>query len=414
MQPAKQLALASIILTGLTATCRAAETTPDAFFRPAPDRSGDLDPHKLYPRGQVFPLSFFGLNLARDKPEGLTLIGPYGREKNIAAAEKHGLACTYNISLPMGFHDEKPLQLTPEEIRQRITEQVRAVADRAEIGWWYLGPEELRYWRKNEATYLEVATDAIRQADPLGRPIWMYDPNHRSAAALAHTVKHLDVCGKGMYTNYTGQRENRVWVRWTIEQEIKAARQANPSAIPIAVPEMFRDPPEELLPMIPRWVRHDVYLSLISGAKGIIVFSGWRRPKFSTFDRYFQAYADCARQINGPMNLGQVFLFGQRRDDLHVKVLDGPARVATAHDEPVEYPSVAICSIAHGRERYLFLANSANEPVRVSVDGLPQTPVKMENLFAPDEKRAVRDGPLELALESLEVQAFRLSLAGER
>ena len=53
--------------------------------------------------------------------------------------------------------------------------------------------------------------------------------------------------------------------------------------------------------MIPKWVRHDVYLSLISGAKGIVVFSGWRRPKFPAFDRYFEAYAECAREINGPL-----------------------------------------------------------------------------------------------------------------
>lgn len=310
---------------------------------------------------------------------------------------------------PHGLSRREALQLTPEEIREQITEQVLAVADREEIAWWYLGPEELRYWRKNEITYLEVAADAIRQADPLERPVWMYDPGHRNAATLAHTVKHLDVCGKGMYTNYSGQRENRVWVRWTMEQEIEAIRAANPSAIPIAVPEMFQDPPEELLPMIPTWVRHDVYLSLMSGAKGMIVFSGWRRPKFSAFDAYFHAYAGCAREINGPLNLGRVFLFGERRNELRARVLDGPARVTTAHKEPVEYPSVAICDVAHAGGRYLFLANSANEPVRVAVEGLPQAPVGMENLFDPNDKQTVPLGRFELALESLEVRALRLS-----
>jgi hypothetical protein len=236
----------------------------------------------------------------------------------------------------------------------------------------------------------------------------MYDPNHRNAAALARTVEHLDICGKGMYTNYSAQRESRVWVRWTIEQEIKAIEQANQSAIPIAVPEMFQQPPEELLPMIPKWVRHDVYLSLMTGAKGIVVFSGWRRPKFPAFDRYFQAYAECIRELNGPLNLGQVFLFGERRNDIRVRVIRGPSHAATAHKKPVEFPSVAALDVAYGKDRYLFLANSSNEPVRVEVQGLPRTPITAENLFKPNDRRLVPSGQWEPDLESLEIKAFRL------
>ena len=379
----------------------------EAFFRPVPDLARKYDPDKIFPHGRIFPVGFYGLNLRRDKPEGLTLIGPYGRQQNVDTAKKLGLKCTYTISLPMEFHSKEPLELTPEEIRRRIREQVEAVAGHSEIAWWYLAPEELRYWRSNEMTYLEVAADAIRQADPLKRPVWMYDPGHYDAADLAHTVKHLDICGKGMYTNYSDQRDSRVWVRWTIEQEIEAVKRANPSAIPIAVPEMFQQPPEELLPMIPKWVRHDVYLSLIAGAKGMVVFSGWRRPKFPAFDAYYQAYASCAREINGPLNLGRVFLFGQKRHDVRIRVLAGPATVTTSHDEPVEYPSVAFLDVAYGRQRYLFVANSANRPVRALVEGLPPVPIGIEDLFQPDRKTIADEGKFELSLESLEVRAFR-------
>jgi hypothetical protein len=414
MQTIRQLLIASVCVAAFGTTCVAAEITPQAFFRSAKDLSRDYDPDKVYPRGQIFPLGFFGLNMSRDKIEGLTLVGPYGRERNVADAKQHGLECTYNISLPMDFHGEKPLELTPDQIRRQIGQQVQEAAGNLEIAWWYLGPEELRFWRQNELTYLEVAAETIRRTDPLKRPVWMYDPGHRDAEALAHTVKHLDICGKGMYTNYSGQGDNRVWVRWTIEQEIGAIQEANPSAIPIAVPEMFQDPPEELLPMIPRWVRHDVYLSLICGAKGIMVFSGFRRSKFDTFDRYHQAYATCARQINGPLNLGQVFLFGERRQDVRVRVTSGPARIATAHKEPVEYPSVAMLDVSHGKDRYLFLANSANQPVGVVIEGLPSVPIGVENLFEPDEEPNLQHGRFELKLESLAVKAYRFTAADER
>ena len=420
MQTIRQLAIISLSVAAFGVSCMAAEITPKAFFRPAKNLSRDYNPDELYPRGQVFPFGFYGLNISRDKIEGLTLIGPYGRENNVADAKQHGpagakpLKCTYSISLPMDFHGEKPLELTPDQIRRQIAQQVEEAAGNPEIAWWYLGPEELRHWRKNELTYLEVAAQTIRETDPLGRPIWMYDPGHRDAAALAYTAKHLDICGKGMYTNYAGQRDNRVWVRWTIEQEIGAIEEANPSAIPIAVPEMFQDPPEELLPMIPRWVRHDVYLSLISGAKGIMIFSGWRRAKFSTFDRYHQAYAECAREINGPLNLGAVFLFGERRTDIKVRVTSGPVRVATAHKKPVEYPSVAMLDVSHGENRYLFLANSASQPVGLEVEGLPRAPIGVEDLFDNDQKPDLQHGRFEMELQSLAVKAYRFSLADVR
>jgi len=409
MHPVRELWFLGLVLSGWIVAAPAADTDSQEFFRAAPDLARQYDPDKLFPQGRIFPVGFYGLNLERDRPEGLTLIGPYGREKNIDAAKKYGLQCTYTISLPMKFHEKEPLELTPEEIRRRIRAQVEAVAGHAEIAWWYLAPEELRYWRKNEITYLEVAADAIRQADPQKRPVWMYDPGHRHAAALTHTVKHLDLCGKGMYTNYSGQRTNRVWVRWTIEQEIKAIEQANPSAIPIAVPEMFRQPPEELLGMIPRWVRHDVYLSLMTGAKGIVIFSGWRRPKFPAFDRYLEAYAECIRELNGPLNLGQVFLFGECRHDIRVRITRGPLHVTTAHKEPVKYPSVAVLDVAHGKDRYLFLANSSNEAVRARLEGFSPRTIVAENLFKEDDTQVVGPAPWELSLKALEIKAFRLT-----
>ena len=383
------------------------------FFRAAPDPAQGLDADKVFPRGRIFPLGMFAGKGARDKPNGYTMLGPYGREDNVADAREHGLQCTYTISIPMKFHSKQPLKLTREEIRARIREQVHKAAHHPEVAWWYLKPEELRYWYKNEMEYLEVAAQTIREADPLKRPVWMYDPGHRDAAGLAHTVKHLDVCGKGMYTNYSGMRDARIWVRWTLEQEIEAIRRANPSAIPIAVPEMFQQPPDELLAMVPRWVRHDIYLSLVAGAKGIIVFSGWARPKFPAYQAYYDAFAACAREIGGPLKLGQVFLFGERRDDLRVKVLDGPRHVTmTFQKHTREYPSVSFLDAAYGDARYLFVVNSANEPVRAKIEGLPRAPVRVADLFAPDAKVQAAERSFEVPLRPLDVRAFRITAAG--
>ncbi|NUQ64016.1 MAG: hypothetical protein HUU20_16185 [Pirellulales bacterium] len=410
-------AIPGLLAIWIAGSAAAAPPSVEDFFRPAPDTAARFDPAKVYPHGRLFPFGFYGLKTSRDKPEGLTLLGPYGTDENIAIARQLGIQCTYTVGLPMEFHTPSPQQLSPDEIRQRIREQVAKAAGSREIAWWYLRPEELRYWRKNELAYLEAASEAVHAADPLKRPLWMYEPNHRDAAALARTLKFQDICGKGLYTNYSGKQDSRVWVRWSIEQEVEAIRQTGGTAIPIAVPEMFQDPPEELRPMIPRWVRHDIYVSLITGAEGIMVFSGWRRPRFETFDAYFAAYAGCARELNGPLGLGQVFLFGQRREDIRVRVLGGPERLVLAgkSDAPAdrlgEYPPVSALDVAHGPHRYLFLASSANEAVQIAVEGLPAAPLGLEDLFEKEKVLAVDRGRLELTLEPLAVRAYRLSPA---
>jgi len=58
--------------------------------------------------------------------------------------------------------------------------------------------------------------------------------------------------------------------------------------------------------------------------------------------------------------------------------------------------------------RYLFLANSSNEPVCVDVQGLPASAIAARNLFAPGDVQIVRPVQWEPDLEPLEVKAFRL------
>ena len=116
----------------------------------------------------------------------------------------------------------------------------------------------------------------------------------------------MGIIGKGAYANYVGRWQSRVWVRWSIEQEVTAIEKAKTSAIPIAVLEMFQQPPEERHHLVPHWARHDVYLSLVSGAKGIVVFSLRKRRNLTVYEDYYKAYARTAREICGEPDLGQV------------------------------------------------------------------------------------------------------------
>jgi hypothetical protein len=370
-----------------------AAANPGDFYRAVPDPGAALPADRIYPQGRIFPFSGFSGIPARESTNGFTMHGPvYGADKlgALEANEKAGLPFPYTIGLDMKFLSTNALSLTDAEIRAAIAGQVAEVASRSNICWWYLQPEEMRPWRKNEMAYLKAASEAIREADPLKRPVWMYDPNHRDAKALALTGAHTDLIGKGCYVDYAGYQDRRVWVRWSMEQETEAARQLGGHRTPLLVPGLCKDPEPALFGQVPAWVRHDVYCGLIHGAKGVVVWSLFQRPAVrASYDLWYGAYAAAARQLTGPRRLGEVFLFGEPRHDLAVKQLSGPASVTLADKAKtaeaaslsdrekagmnLEYPALSWRELARGASRYLFACNSSPESVRVAVSGFPKT-----------------------------------------
>lgn len=413
--------LVALLIAGLVISPGAA-AEPDFFAPPAVDRGAGLPHDEVFPRGRLFPFGGFSGVAAREAANGFTLHGPaYGASNAtvIPQAEASGIHAIYSVGIPMNFLEQggqPALDLTPEEIAAEIRRQVLAVRDSPALAWWYLTPEELRPWRPREMEYLEVAARTIRENDPLGRPVWMYDPNHRAADTLAVTAQFLDIVGKGMYTNYAGHKGHRVWARWTIEQQIEAIqRSGRPGAIQIAVPEMFQEPEPGEIEQIPKWARHDVYLALVTGAQGVVIFSLANRAGFSAeaWQAYYDAYSRIAQELNGELALGQVFLFGERRNDLQVTVTAGEKHVfpkvgAGGVAELIEYPSVSLANIAYGPERYLFLVNSSEEPVEVRVDGFPPGPIYARDAFSGRPLPAISSS-LELALPGLGVAGLRLA-----
>lgn len=422
-----------------TALFAAADVDPDQFFRPGPSAPADKPADQAYPKGTMFPFSFFSVGggskvkandllpeeevqkeFARYKATGLPMFGPQYElnERSLKDAEKLGLKVMYTVGIPMNFHAKKgepALVRTPEEVYEEISRQVKAVVDNKDIVIWYLKPEELRPWKKNEMAYLEAASKAVRDSDPQKRPFWVYDPNHAGAKRLAAIAPWEDYVGKGMYANYAKHKESRVFCRWTIEQEIEAIRASGSSAVPVALPEMFQDPSPEETALIPQWVRHDVFLALATGAKGVFVFSARIRPNFEQRDAYYSAYEAVARQLFGK-GLDQVFLFGERREDIHLDVTEGPEEVEfifpagdVPEDKPIMYPSVSLANIAFGDARYLILVNSAKEPVSVMLGGMPYGETQAQNLLEEGSPFEVVEGEFPVKLDPLGVRVFRVS-----
>lgn len=373
----------------------------------------------------------------RDSHHHFSVAGPdysSDQEARLAAAERAGLAYPFKVGIDMRFHakpPEKPLEITPGEIKRRITGQVAKVAHRKSICWWYLTPEELRHWRKNEMTYLEAATEAIRAADPLKRPVWMYEPNHRDAASLQLTGRHLDIIGKGFYTNLAGYRDHRIWVRWSMDQQTTAinalGRLDGRRRVPLVMPELCADPENPADDhLIPRWTRHDVYLGLMSGGKGVAIWSLFPRNEVRrTWQIWYDSYSRLGNELTGPLNLGRVFLHGSERNELTFSVLEGPRELhlikgakntleagtttdAEKQAGSTSYPALAVRQLEFEGSTYVFLCNSsATETIKYQSSPFPPGSA-VHDVFGYRPLQG-KQGRLYGWIAPLGVQCFRIS-----
>jgi hypothetical protein len=413
--------LLAVFLVALFSQIKAADSN---FFEEAPDSGKNLASDKLYPQGRIFPFAGYSphpKNYKKLVASGFTALGPvYGKfDEFLKTCEGLKVKCMYQVE---PYIDGKKLtkkdHLYKDEYKpdwKKITESIQSIVKKncsnPNIDWWVMTPEELRYWQKNEYQYLKTAVKAIHEADPKKRPVYMYSPGHRNDKALSKAAKYLDIIGKGCYTNYSGQKDSRIWVRWTMEQEKEAIKIAGrKNVVPILLPEMFQEPKAEEVKLIPAWVRHDTYLGLVTGAKGVIIFSLWPRAKFPSHPIYLDAYCKVASEINGKPNLGQVFLFGQPKSDLKMKITEGPETASCKFRirkvETFTYPSITFANIAYKKDRYLIAVNSTKQKVKTEFSGFPKKTASFDAVSGREVANPV-NGKLKLEFEPYEVKTLK-------
>jgi hypothetical protein len=240
----------------------------------------------------------------------------------------------------------------------------------------------------------------------------MYQPNNRSADQLATTLTNLDICLKGTYVNAVNGGEfltNRIWARWSMEQTVNAVAAGNTNVVPWIGLWMAADPPSGYTTTsVTNWCRHDAYMGLIVGGKGLQIWSGFRgRAGFSDtyFDAYLGGYLTVAQDLNGALNLGPVFLHGQTQTNATMAITSGPATQTVVYKSTTNtYPSITYRQILHDGSNYLFLVNSAETSVTATFSGLP--PISRMDLFA-GTNAPTPGGSFSLTLPPLAVRAFR-------
>ncbi|WIM13739.1 MAG: hypothetical protein OJF58_004708 [Enhydrobacter sp.] len=313
-------------------------------------------------------------DLLRFRASGFNLLGPqYGLNATVLQdAKAYGLRAIYTVGADVDFLKEKGLPKSIDELAADVMAQVSKVSSDRTIAWWYLAQEELRTWRRDEMLYLERTTEAIRKADPLRRPILMYDAGHRSSAEMALTGLYLDFAAKGSYVNYSGHVDRRAWLAASIQQEVEAARKAPRKLTPLLIPEMFQNAPGGRSDQIGRWVRHDVVRGLIEGAKGLLIFSFARRANFEDYEAYFFAYQMITPVLCGARELGQALLLGEHIPAAVTDLSSGIKDLSIeAFGKTTLVPAVGVRAIRHRGAVYVLLANSTGKEISGSLKGLP-------------------------------------------
>lgn len=306
---------------------------------------------------------------------GVTMVGPYygGGPKPglLDAAHEHGLGVLY----PVGLDDVS----TDDEARGVLEAQVDAVREHPAIVGWYVLPEEVRPWVDAEVEYLAWACSIVRSRDASARPLLSYQPNHRRREELVAASASFDIVTRGLYANFVGAAHERAWVREGASTIAKASTEAQS---PWAVLEMFAQPDAADLGRVRAWVRHDVYASLVVGARGVLVFSGWPRAGFEAYGAYLDAYLEVASELNGPESLATPLLRGVPNRDVTIRRVEGPATVAVGGSE---VRSVAWSIVRDGDTLWAYVVNSAEVAVSLQI----QTRCRSEVVLGPPLDRDV-------------------------
>lgn len=389
-----------MVLSAATARSEPAPTASilsvENFFAPVPDPGAKLPANGIYPNGRRLAYMGYSGKAERDLANGFSVAGPvYGdQSKYLEECFAHHIPVVAQVDTGVRFVHPKgktppPLDLAQAEAKAK--EIVTKYAGHDEIIWWAIEPEELRPWVKQEMELLVRITKVVRDNDPRKRPVFLYNPNHRDAGSLKTITAQVDILGKGSYTNGTGHKDDRAWVRWGIDQEMLAVEREKKATgrtvLPILMPEMSTDPKPDEDTMIESWIRHDVYLGMCSGAKGVLLWSLAPRKGFGrTWKIWYEAYALCGRELNSERHLGEVFLFGTPKNDLIVTPgpVAGKAVVVTESEgetgtttkaerqsKSSDAPDFTICERALGLKRYLFVVNSTGGPRDFAVTGWP-------------------------------------------
>jgi len=384
----------------------------------------------IYPQGKKFPLGLYSIAGDKQKIEELKKDGwnfgqVYSFEKNKEAFLS--LAKAAEISVMASIQIELEKELPKDKTIALISE----CAESENVLWWDM-PEERRFWYSEEFDAVKNVFNWSREYDPYKRPCYMYIASQYIQEDIKHYLPYLDIIPSSVYTTYTMMPH--AWVRWrneeTVNAIVKNGYEIGPNYLkgqktPVAIIELFYEPTkDDVFPvaMGPQGAYHDFWQSIVSGAKGIIVFSLVHgtdpQSKYykDIFTQNWQQYCKAAGEISGSENIGQAVLFGKKIDTIKTDIIDGCTRTPefVPHGTklpPISYPSVDTLAIEYEGYLYLIAVNSSESYAKACFSNIPKSVKTGRQLFSCRDKIIdINDAKFEHNFASLGVAIFKFNL----
>lgn len=370
---------------------------------------------QIYPLGIRFPLGLYSTErieeLIKVKELGWNIVHSYNFKPDyLKMCEKAEIFALANLG-----GEAEPV---PEAQAASV---INEIAKSNFIGWWNL-PEERRWWRKGEMAIVENYFKWTRRYDGLKHPNYMYIPGHYTAEDVAKYVPYLDIIPASVYTfNY---QMPHAWVRWRMETTITGIKRAKAKIgrnylegekTPVAVLQLFdgsAGKPRLKNRMQPEGAYHNFWQCIVSGARGVLVFSYWHKRDAPQYEKNWQAYCRAADEINGAERLGQVILFGKEFNNLKCDITMGPSRTEkfVPHGTKlnrIDFPAVDFLSKTFSGNLYIILVNSTRASVTAKIRGVPTSSTDAAVLFK-NKKLRIEKNAIDVSFAPLEVHILKI------
>ncbi len=434
MSPFEQPVSRRLLLAGSAAAATAAALwRPQLAAAAAPGRGTSI-----WPAGPEFPLGWYDIGADRpadqvpepmdpldamqtERQYGWNMVHRYLDDKprapqitleTLRLAEEAKMAALMQIPAEGGVNDPGGrVGWSEEDVAAWVGERASSPA----LAWWDI-PEEMRYWVRNEIDIVTNYSAWIRKYDPLQRPVYMYTPNHYSAAAIANYAPYLDLVPISTYTTYA--KQPHVWVRWRLQQLHEAIALAGceigPDYLagqktPIVALELYHASTAEWA--TPEGVYHDFWAALAEGALGVFIYSFYRRNGGPALEDCLVSYNQAAAELTSGDRLDTVLQLGVDAPDITAEVIAGQSEsdpfLPYGMEEDITLPSVKVLAKRHRGVLHVIMVNSHTEPVSVRLSGIRRQGGVAQLPYEHDHVR-IRGGEIDLDFDALGVHVLRI------
>ena len=352
----------------------------------------------IYPQGNIFPLGLYAVINKSDmetvKKAGFNLVHIYDSTMDINSAKAY-LKAAQEVGIKVKMN--MPASKYQNGSDQFWTNYVEACAEYSALAWWYI-PEE-----KYDHAATERLVNIIKTHDPKHRPICTYFGQFNQIKKFMGVIDIME--GGEYYPYYTEPRiATKIWIDEIIENSDKGD-------VAIGALQFFDfgkgDPTVQD-------ARHDAYLDIVSGVKGLDWFSyynGIRECPTSLWEGIKQIVYEIGGQSDGRVNpdpLGPVILSPDIPQSITMEILSGKTRVSgPSYGKKKYYDSINWIQKEYNGVIYLIAVNSAESTVKARFGNIPSKASGVQVMFE-DRKIILTNGSFVDTFNKIDVHIYKI------